>query len=1112
VMIALTVALLGGFDVRLSSGTALSLPTKKSQALLAYLGLRPGQTHQRDKLAALLWGEHRDEQARDGLRHGLAALRKALPDATPPALLVEGQTLAVNPAVVEVDAAIFERSVAKGTPEALQQAARIYRGELLLGFTLNEPLFEEWLVAERERLREIALEALARLLAHQTKSRGTERVIQTAVRLLGLDPLQEAVRRTLMRLYARQGRRGAALKQYHVCVTVLQRELGAEPEEATKQLYQDILRRGPLGKLTSPDPTPPESPHVGEGRVDLPIADTPLIGRVPELARLHEALDQAGKAHGKLIVLVGEAGIGKTTVSCAVAAVAAARGARVLLGRCYESASILPFGPWVDAFRSGQILEDETRLSALGPVWRSELARLLPELARPGLPTPSDNPLRLFESVAHLIEQLAARQLLVLVLDDVHWADDMSLRLLAFVARRTHRWRALLLTTAREEELAEASAARRTLAEVGREAHATTLKLAPLSRPDTVLLVRSLSRVGRDAEALAHLEEEVWRVSEGNPFIVVETIRAIQAGTIIASPSSLPVAERVRELIVGCLEGLSKRARELASVAAVIGRPWDISLLRRAARCDEVVASRAVEELVRRRVLEGVGERFDFAHERIHAVVYNQLLPPEQKLFHRRVGEAIEELHGANLEPHVLALGIHYLRAEVWDNALGYLRQAGTQAAARSANREAVTCFDQALAVLSHLPAPHARLELATDLHLELCNPFQASGELERAAACSREAERLAQQLDDSQRLARASIYMCHHYRRVGQMTQASIVGQHALAIADQLNDRPLMISAAFSLGLVRSYLGEYRGAEELLRSAMVAVDDQRIHDLSDLDGLPAVIVPGHLARMLAECGRFEEGITLGQRARDSAEALQHPATLVTACWALGWLHNVRGGLHQAVPLLERGHALSRKWELSGWIPNVLEQLGVAYAYSGREDPGFRMLEESSDGYAALGRHPLTVYPGEAYLLTGRPHDAAAFAEKTLALAERLGQPRLQALALHLSGECDSQNDRIARNTAERRHRQALALAEQLGMRPLVAHCHLGLSKLPPHGQARAGSGAPHHRDDDVPRDGHAVLAGAGGAEGVGLNRAQLRVMPEAGRNWHPAPGLTGEL
>jgi len=199
-MPSLRVMLLGGFDARLASGAGLSLPTKKAQALLAYLAVRPGQPHARDKLATLLWGDKSDSQARDRLRHAVLDLRRALDGPAPSVMRIEGQTLAMDPAVVEVDVAAFEGRVAQGTPQALEEAAELYRGDFLLGFSLNEPLFEEWLVAERERLREMALEALARLLAHEDEGASTERAIQTAVRLLALDPLQEAVHRALMRL------------------------------------------------------------------------------------------------------------------------------------------------------------------------------------------------------------------------------------------------------------------------------------------------------------------------------------------------------------------------------------------------------------------------------------------------------------------------------------------------------------------------------------------------------------------------------------------------------------------------------------------------------------------------------------------------------------------------------------------------------------------------------------------------------------------------------------------------------------------------------------------------------------------------------------------------
>src|SRR6266852_1368354 len=201
-----TLTLLGGFEARLATGSGLTLPTKKTQALLAYLALRPGQAVSRDRLAALLWGDTADERARKSLRQAMYILRKALPATRPPSLLIEGEKIALNPELVDVDAAVFERLLTEGTPAALQRAVTLYRGDLLDGLSVDEALFEEWLVTERERLRELALEGFAKLLAHQSKAGQTEPSIQTAARLLALDPSQEVVHRTLMRLYVRQGR------------------------------------------------------------------------------------------------------------------------------------------------------------------------------------------------------------------------------------------------------------------------------------------------------------------------------------------------------------------------------------------------------------------------------------------------------------------------------------------------------------------------------------------------------------------------------------------------------------------------------------------------------------------------------------------------------------------------------------------------------------------------------------------------------------------------------------------------------------------------------------------------------------------------------------------
>ncbi|MGH7303511.1 MAG: AfsR/SARP family transcriptional regulator [Candidatus Rokuibacteriota bacterium] len=225
---------LGGFMVRSASADPIFLPTRKSQGLLAYLALGPGHVHAREKLATLLWSDSAEAQARQSLRQALFDIRKAFARIRPEILRSNGDGVAVNSAAVEVDAVRFETLAAEGAPRALAKAVSLCEGYLLEGLRIKEEPWEEWLRAERARLHELRVEVLTRLLTHQTEAGATQAAIQTAGRLLALDPLHEAVHRRLMRLYLRQGRRAAALRQYQVCCQALERDLGVEPEAETR--------------------------------------------------------------------------------------------------------------------------------------------------------------------------------------------------------------------------------------------------------------------------------------------------------------------------------------------------------------------------------------------------------------------------------------------------------------------------------------------------------------------------------------------------------------------------------------------------------------------------------------------------------------------------------------------------------------------------------------------------------------------------------------------------------------------------------------------------------------------------------------------------------------
>jgi class 3 adenylate cyclase len=242
-MAELEFRLLGRFQARCSSGRSLELTTRKTRALLAYLALHAGQAQSREKLITLLWSDRAEKQGRDSLRQALTALRRGLGAEGVALLTVDGDAIAVAPAAVEVDASRFERLLAGGTPEELERAVELYRGDFLDGIGVRDPAFEDWMYSERERLHGRAVEALTKLLAHQAESAAAERAVATAARLLQLDPLQEVAHRALMRLHAARGQRGLALRQYQACVDVLKRELGVAPDPETVALH-DAIRQG----------------------------------------------------------------------------------------------------------------------------------------------------------------------------------------------------------------------------------------------------------------------------------------------------------------------------------------------------------------------------------------------------------------------------------------------------------------------------------------------------------------------------------------------------------------------------------------------------------------------------------------------------------------------------------------------------------------------------------------------------------------------------------------------------------------------------------------------------------------------------------------------------
>src|SRR5262245_15460553 len=1027
----LILTLLGGFRARLDSGIPLALPTRKAQALLAYLAIPPGSLHPRDKLASLLWGSTLEPTARTSLRQTLYALRKSLRDADPQPLVVDSETVALEPGAVTVDVHQLEQQAAQGTPSALAEAAALYEGDFLDGLAVQEQPFEDWLLGHRERLRELAVSSLSRLLAHQRTAGANNSAVQTALRLLRLDSLQEPVHRALMQLYVETGRRGSALRQYQFCVATLQRELRTEPEPETKALYQEILqRRGYVTPRQASEPIRPLTARPGPEIAEPPPAwEPPLVGRRRDLARLTEALDEAFAGRGRLALLIGEAGAGKTRLVTELSAAASRRLGRVLIGRCYETERILPFAPWVNALRAGGVLEDREILDTLESSWRDELVRLLPELSSQGKPAAAapggeqtsrsgGDPRYPFEAISELLKRLTRRKPLLVVLEDVHWADEMSVRFLAFLGRRLHDLPLLLLATIREEEMADVDLLRQSLDEIDEAGELMRLSVPPLSRVDTVTLVQALAPPGIPDQLVSHIAEDAWRVSDGNAFVVVEVMHALREGQTLSAEQRLPLPATVRKLVQQRLERLSDRGRRLVAVAAVIGRQFDFALVQRAADMSEREAAEGVEELVRHRVLRGSGDGLEFSHDHGREVATSELPPPLRIALHKRVAESLEDYlkreapsaYGSDLGAHALALGTHYRNGRSWDKAATFLQMAGRQAGARSAHQEAVACFEEALSALGRLPPTREVDERDIDIRIELRQSLYPMGRFADLVRHLRKAERMAEKLDDRARLARVAAYMSNYAWISGDLASALTSGQRALDLAEALSNEGLAVEAHFRLGQVHWSLGRYREAVAFFEQCGTAADPSGAAARYGPTGWPtefglAELSLYYIAAPLTELGRFDEALAAAKHALDFATRTDRPFALVGSFAAIGHAHLQRGRFGEAAAALSRGLAVCRRWEFSVHRPWLAAALGYTYALAGRVSRGLPILQRAVDEAERLGNAT-----GQTWRLTWLGEGSTRILRRDAAQARALVRERR---AGRLAG--DAAADRLSR-------------------------------------------------------------------------------------------------
>ncbi len=397
-------------------------------------------------------------------------------------------------------------------------------------------------------------------------------------------------------------------------------------------------------------------------------------------------------------------------------------------------------------------------------------------------------------------------------------------------------------------------------------------------------------------------------------------------------------------------------------------------------------------------------------------------------------------------------LAHHAFRGEVWGKAVTYFRQAGLKASARSAYREAIACFEQALEALKRIPEGRDTREEAIDLRLDLRNSLLPLGKIGRILNALLEAETLAEGLEDQHRLGWISSFIAQATWQRGNHDQALASARRALAIAETLRDFALQVMANMYLGFVSSTRGDYRQGVEFLRRNVVALEGDLLRERLGTAAPPSILSRSYLVLCLAELGEFTEGTTRGEEALQIAEAIDHPYSRALAYRSLGILYLRQGDFQKAIPALERCLELCEVWRLLLLFPSVASLLGSAYAHAGRISEALPLLDQAVEQTPGRGSCSWWMTNlGEAHWLAGRSEDATAPARRALEAAREMKERGNEAYALHLLGEIAAHGDPPAAGSAGAHYRQALALADELGMRPLVAHCHLGLGSLHRH-------------------------------------------------------------
>jgi DNA-binding SARP family transcriptional activator len=1116
----LNLAVLGTPEVR-HPEQLLRFPSRKALALLIYLAVEGG-VQTREKLTTLFWPESDETRSKGALRRTLVYLRNTLQEEVAPSplshLIIERDTLVFNVAsafqmdVHELQLA-FKDVCSSSRPGDLQGEARStllahfqdaveqYRADFLEGFSLDDaPDFDDWTRLQREVWHQRMSAVFDHLSQMQFEGGELPAALETARRWIRHDPLHETAYRRLIQVQFTRGERTAALQTYETCRLMLAKELRTKPAPETEALVAR-LRAQLLPQGETSWSLPSSAPHAASVPSPLSLlANVPLVGRASEYGTLIEVYAAAQSGHPQVVLLKGEAGIGKTRLAQDFLGWARAEGADVLQGRAFETGGLLPYQAIVEALRS-RLERENAPDDLLADVWLTELSRILPELREryPDLVPPAGDEttarIRLFEAVACLGQALAARAPLVLFIDDLQWADTASLDVLHYAGRR---WMEvgvpmLLLLSLRAETMRPTQALATWLAGLERNLPVTSLLLGALTTEDTLQLVQGLGgelRSQRSREMLSNGKTPwsatrmssspiveafgsfLFAESGGQPFYVLELLKVVLERGLLApslqedgrwgidfEEAASQVATLrgvlppgVRDVIRTRLGRLTPSALTLLIAGAVLGQRSTYELLCRVADLGEQDGLVALEEVLAAQVLReeqqedrpSFNTTYGFTHDKIRDVVYTEAGDARRHIFHRRALEVLQAraAPAAQLAHHARAGGL-------LEPAFRWSLAAGDEAWRLFANVLAKRHYAEALESLAQLPdtAANRRHRVDTVLKKALIGSF--SDPPEQTLALLAEAETLVraglpvEESEHSARLSLAHIHFLmgriHNHRNDRQ--QAVQYFQRARAGAHEGEDEGLEAAASCMIGRVLATQGYCGQARPLLTQALLPLERAA-------NWIEYLLTLGYLGDVLAACGEYREGLLLVQRALALAQERGDLAAI-----PFGYLHLALayffGGERELA--LEESRAVVRRAEQAGdwvrasigyglraWAENQLGQHEVALASMAQQQALARSLGEQRLILADW----FAATSAEIVLSAHRVEEALTLAEAAVVYAYSVDGKYAEGLAQRVWGQALAALTSPRWEEAEEHLTTSLQAFEACEMLPEIARTH----------------------------------------------------------------------